>query len=476
MNSAPLDGDLSSAGLALLIVALGVALAFEFVNGFHDTANAVATVIYTRSLSPKKAVVWSGLCNFLGVSLGGTAVAFSVLNLLPVDLLVSADTGSSLAMVLALLIAAIVWNLGTWALGIPASSSHTLVGAILGVGLANAVLSGRTAGSGVNWDKAGEVGLSLLISPMVGFALAASLYLLMHRLVARPELYEPPSGTDAPPFWIRSTLIATCTGVSLAHGSNDGQKGIGLVMLILIGILPAQFALNPAHDAHEVTRVVLADLELEALLVRHTPEAERQPLRQGLEDIRQMLQGKEQLKDVPRDQRWDLRTRLIRIDRVLERLEKDKRADLKGKDLARVKKARATLSSATFYAPGWVLALVASSLGLGTMVGWKRIVTTVGEKIGKTHMTYAQGAVAEVVAVGTIGLADFGGLPVSTTHVLSSGVAGTMAASGSGLQFKTVRNILLAWVLTLPVAMALSAILFALLRPLMTGIGASLHS
>jgi PiT family inorganic phosphate transporter len=247
-------------------------------------------------------------------------------------------------------------------------------------------------------------------------------------------------------------------------------------MLILIGILPAQFALNPAHDAHEVTRVVLADLELDALLQRHTPEAERKALRQGLEDIRQMLQGKERLSEVPRSQRWDLRTRLILIDRVLERLEKDKRADLKGKDLARVKKARATLTSATFYAPWWVLALVASSLGLGTMVGWKRIVTTVGEKIGKTYMTYAQGAVAEVVAVGTIGLADFGGLPVSTTHVLSSGVAGTMAASGSGLQFKTVRNILLAWLLTLPVAMALSAGLFALLRPLMAGIGASLHS
>jgi PiT family inorganic phosphate transporter len=476
MNSAPFDGDLSPFGLALLILALAIALGFEFINGFHDTANAVATVIYTRSLSPRRAVVWSGLCNFLGVALGGTAVAFSVLNLLPVDLLVSSDTGSGLAMVLALLIAAIAWNLGTWVLGIPASSSHTLVGAVLGVGLANALSSSGSPRSGVNWDKAGEVGLSLLISPIVGFTLAASLYLLLRKFVARADLFDPPSEDRPPPFWIRSTLIATCTGVSLAHGSNDGQKGIGLVMLILIGILPGHYALNPTRDVHEVTRVILADEELQALVERHTPEGELGPLRDGLDKLRRELESKERLREVPQNRRWALRTLLIQIDRGLERLERDTTAALSRKDRDRVKKARKTLTSATFYAPFWVLALVASSLGCGTMVGWKRIVITVGEKIGKTHMTYAQGAVAEVVAVGTIGMADFGGLPVSTTHVLSSGVAGTMAASGSGLQFKTVRNILLAWVLTLPVAMVLSGGLFVLLRPLMAGIGASLHS
>jgi PiT family inorganic phosphate transporter len=478
MNSAPFDGDLSPAGLALLILALAVALAFEFINGFHDTANAVATVIYTRSIAPKPAVVWSGLCNFLGVSLGGTAVAFSVLNLLPVDLLVSSDTGSSLAMVLALLLAAIAWNLGTWALGIPASSSHTLVGSVLGVGLANALSSGSSSGSGVKWDKAGEVGLSLLISPMIGFTVAASLYLLLRKFVTRPELFDPPSEDRPPPFWTRSTLIATCTGVSLAHGSNDGQKGIGLVMLILIGILPGHYALNPTRNVHEVTRVILADEELLAIVERHTPEGELEALRGELEQVRLALESKERLSEVPRNRRWALRTLLIQIDRALERLERDRTAGagLSRKDRDRVKKAREALTSATFYAPFWVLALVATSLGCGTMVGWKRIVTTVGEKIGKTHMTYAQGAVAEIVAVGTIGLADFGGLPVSTTHVLSSGVAGTMAASGSGLQFKTVRNILLAWVLTLPVAMGLSGLLFILLRPLMAGIGASLHS
>jgi len=476
MTTLPMfDGTMTVTALVLLVVSMAVALGFEFVNGFHDTANAVATVIYTRSLPPRVAVVWSGLCNFLGVYLGGTAVAFSIVHLLPVDLLVSGAPGSALAMVLALLLAAIVWNLGTWYLGIPASSSHTLVGAILGVGLADAVILHRPVGSGVNWAKAGEVGVSLLLSPLAGFTLAALLLLAMRALIHRPELFEPASETEPPPFWVRSTLVATCTGVSLAHGSNDGQKGIGLVMLILIGLLPAHYALNPAHHPGAMAKLVGADESLQNILERHAPGPERAALREGLEGVRETLSARKSLADVPRSQRWELRARLILIDRALERLEKHPPASLGARDLGRVKKAREALAEAVYYAPGWVLGAVAAALGLGTMVGWRRIVVTVGEKIGKTHLTYAQGAAAEVVAAFTIGLADVGGLPVSTTHVLSSGVAGTMAANGSGLQMRTVRSILLAWVLTLPVSMAMAAAFFVLLRPLLAGLGPSLH-
>ena len=467
MNEFQLFDSTMGLGTSLLLVAsLGIAFGFEFVNGFHDTANAVATVIYTKSLGPRKAVAWSGLCNFLGVYLGGTLVAFSIISLLPVELLVSIDSSRGLAMVMALLLSAIAWNLGTWLLAIPASSSHTLIGSILGVGLANSALSGQGFGSGVNWGKALEVGLSLLISPLIGFALAAGLLLLIKKTVKSPELYEPPEGDSPPPPWIRGTLLLTCTGVSLAHGSNDGQKGIGLVMLILIGVIPAHYALDPRERPGEVARIVAATDEARGLVEHYIPRADRDKRIAELDDLRERLAGKAELRDVPAGERWGLRADLIRVDNALGVLDKDHGKELSGDDRGRLEHARAGMRSAVYYAPDWVLIAVALSLGLGTMVGWKRIVVTVGEKIGKTHLTYAQGAAAELVAMATIGLADVGGLPVSTTHVLSSGVAGTMAANGSGLQWSTVRNIAIAWVLTLPVCMVLSATLYFLFRKL----------
>src|SRR5215472_6732806 len=236
----------TSSGIFLLL-ALGMALSFEFVNGFHDTANAVATVIYTHSLKPTVAVIWSGCWNLIGVLTSSGAVAFGVLALLPVELVLNVGSGAGFAMVFALLISAIVWNLGTWYLGLPASSSHTLVGSIMGVGLANSWLSGaHEFGEGVNWAKASEVGMSLLVSPIVGFSCAALLLLLCKALIKRPDLYGAPDKDKAPPLWIRGLLVLTCTGVSFAHGSNDGQKGMGLIMLILIGAVPTAYALNHA--------------------------------------------------------------------------------------------------------------------------------------------------------------------------------------------------------------------------------------
>jgi inorganic phosphate transporter, PiT family len=205
----------------LLGVALLIALGFEFVNGFHDTANAVATVIYTHSMPANVAVVWSGFFNFLGILLSSGAVAFGIISLLPVELILQVGSGAGFAMVFALLIAAIVWNLGTWWLGLPASSSHTLIGSIIGVGIANALMRGMDGTSGVDWSKATEIGYSLLLSPLFGFSMAAVLLLVLKFIVRKPELYSEPKGTTPPPWWIRGILILTCTGIACANAPSS---------------------------------------------------------------------------------------------------------------------------------------------------------------------------------------------------------------------------------------------------------------
>src|ERR1035438_9714074 len=230
----------------LLGIALLVALGFEFVNGFHDTANAVATVIYTHSLEPHVAVVWSGFWNFLGVVLCTGAVAFGIISLLPVELILQVGRGAGFAMVFALLVAAIIWNLGTWYFGLPSSSSHTLIGSIIGVGIANQLMAVKTGTSGVDWAQATNIGKTLLISPVAGFVCAGLLLLLTKAVIPGKRLYRASVGEAPPALWIRALLVLTCTGVSFAHGSNDGQKGMGLIMLILIGTVPTAYALNHA--------------------------------------------------------------------------------------------------------------------------------------------------------------------------------------------------------------------------------------
>jgi phosphate/sulfate permease len=442
--------------VVILAVALVVAFGFEVVNGFHDTANAVTTVIYTRTLRPIPAVFFSGLCNFLGVLVGGTAIAFSIVHLLPVELLINATSKSAIIMVLALLASGMAWNLSTWWLGLPVSSSHTLIGAILGIGMANGLLSGQGALGGVNWSKAGEVGLALLISPVIGFVSATILLLMAKRTITDPELYvPPPADPDArPPWWIRAILVTTCGGVSLAHGSNDGQKGMGLIMLVLIGLLPATYALN-LRDGSGARNTQAAARRLKVALTAHHPAISSETLH-DIDTLIDALDGKESLREVPFEERWRVRSTIFQLDRQLEAQKPSEelpvRLELKG--------AQQELRESIEYVPTWVIIGVALCLGIGTTVGYERIVITVAEKIGKAHLTYAQGACAEMVAMATIGLADLGGLPVSTTHVLSSGVAGTMWANRSGIQPMTLRNIGMAWLLTLPAATLLAAALF----------------
>ncbi len=468
----------------LLAVALLIALGFEFVNGFHDTANAVATVIYTHSLTPNVAVVWSGFFNFLGVLFSTGAVAFGIVSLLPVELILQVGSEAGFAMVFALLIAAILWNLGTWYLGLPASSSHTLIGSIIGVGVANAMMRGRNGTSGVDWDQAYSIGKALILSPLVGFFAAGALLLLLKLTVRIPSLYKAPEPGSTPPLWIRGLLIFTCTGVSFAHGSNDGQKGMGLIMLILIGTVPTTYALNRAlpdsyvpvfqQNSEAASKIVEAKAAGYAITGDPRPAIEGfirdKSFNDGvyvslaalMRDIGGQVSGYNNLANVPSTQVRNTRNDMYLASEALRALPKVQDNQLTPAEAATLATYKKSLDTSTKFIPTWVKIVVALALGLGTMIGWKRIVVTVGEKIGKSHLTYAQGASAELVAMATIAAADNFGLPVSTTHVLSSGIAGTMAANGSGIQGETIRNIVLAWVLTLPAAMLLSGALFVI--------------
>jgi PiT family inorganic phosphate transporter len=484
-------GDAGAPPLAVgafvsLAVALLIALGFEFVNGFHDTANAVATVIYTHSLPAEFAVVWSGAWNLFGVLMSSGAVAFGIVSLLPVELILQVGSSAGFAMIFALLIAAIIWNLGTWFLGIPASSSHTLVGSIIGVGLANQLMAPQgSATSGVDWGQATAVFKTLLISPVVGFVCSAGLLLAMKALIKSKQLYTAPVGNKPPPLPIRALLVATCTGVSFAHGSNDGQKGMGLIMLILIGGLPTAYALNRTMPDSGTPAFISTMQQSHDMFMAHSGSATLPPdqakarvtdairtrdfsqpvvyagIADLAQDIARQVQEYGAVRKVPAAQVQNVRNDMYLASEAVRLMPKTGFSADEQKSIASFK---GKLDDGTKFIPLWVKVCVAIALGLGTMVGWKRIVVTVGEKIGKTHLNYGQGAAAELVAAATIFAADHYGLPVSTTHVLSSGVAGTMMANGSGLEWGTVKSIALAWVLTLPAAIAMSATLYYIFR------------
>jgi PiT family inorganic phosphate transporter len=453
--------DLSANASILLIVCLIAVCLFEAINGFHDTANAVATVIYTNTLPPIIAVIWSGLWNFLGAVLGGLAVAMGILKLMPVNDMMAVPLGENVALVLAILVSAIAWNLGTWYFGIPCSSSHTLIGSLLGGGFAFWTIH---KGAGPNWLKAGDIGLSLLISPLFGFSLAILLmFILRATIKKRKGIFKEPDAKKPPPTWIRAILITTCTLVSYFHGNNDGQKGVGLLLVVLLGFMPLQFALNPKTPLTELAGSVR---KMEAALTQQASidkdyAAHLTTLSANCGSVATLL---DTTKTTSKAGVFAARKAIQSLGKVLD-------ADLKtgvirGDASKIIHHENKSLNDSIEFSPIWVVLLISICLGAGTMVGWKRIVVTIGEKIGKTHLTYAQGASAELCAAATIGVSSWFGLPVSTTHVLSSGVAGTMVAQGGvqNLRKKTVMNIALAWLLTLPVTMILSALLFFLFR------------
>jgi PiT family inorganic phosphate transporter len=454
----------------LLLVCLFAAIAFEFINGFHDAANAVATVIYTNSLKPWAAVIWSGIWNAIGVFAGGIAVAMGITNLLPTELLLDTNIYHNIALILSLLITAIAWNLGTWYLGLPCSSSHTLIGSIIGVGLGFAFVSSDNSFSYVNWAKASDIGLSLILSPLIGFSFAIFLMYVLRQVVKSRLIFKEPATNAPPPFWIRLLLLLTCTGVSFSHGSNDGQKGVGLVMLILIAIVPGYFTLNlskntaDVRDHVSVVHTIVSKIDANELNADEKLSLSK--TQYYIANFDSILASGVVLADLQNHQKAGIRKDMVLLGKEVKTLLKSKNLNLSLSNKQKLKSEVDELKSITEYAPIWVILMISLSLGFGTMVGWKRIVITIGEKIGKQHLTYAQGASAELVAASTIGISTWLGLPVSTTHVLSSGIAGSMVASKGikNLQAKTIKSIAIAWLLTLPVSIVVSGALFILFR------------
>lgn len=441
--------ELSGSHLLFFIVAVIGVCAFEFVNGFHDTANAVATVIYTRSLKPLTAVIWSGAWNFLGVWLGGIAVAMGILSLLPVGELMSMSEGENVAIVFAVLFAAIIWNLLTWYLGIPCSSSHTLIGSILGAGIGFYWTHG---GQGINWGKAQDIGLSLLLSPAFGFTAVILVLYIFRYVVKNKEIFKDPSENENKPpvWWIRGILVITCTLVSFFHGNNDGQKGVGILMIVLLAFLPTYYAINPAINQEKLKEHVAL---MQAASAEYTAPGSQSPYAKPLTVLDDISRDLQYLDNADKEARIETRRHIQVFTKSAKSMLEDPGFLPDNKKRQDFKHGLSALKNTTDFAPVEAILLIALSLGFGTMVGWKRIVITIGEKIGKTHLTYAQGAAAELVAAGTIGMSSGLGLPVSTTHVLSSGIAGSMVGVGGlkNLQRSTITTIALAWLLTLPV-------------------------
>lgn len=480
--------DLSTS--LFLVLALLFVLFYEAINGFHDTANAVATVIYTRAMRAQLAVMMAGLFNFLGVLLGGLSVAYAIVHILPTDLLLNVGSSHGLAMIFSILLAAIIWNLGTWYFGLPASSSHTLIGAIIGIAVTNALVTGGSLVEALNLPKVINIFLSLILSPIVGMVIAGFLIFLLRKYWSgtkkrrrnhmTPAEREKKDGKKKPPFWTRIALIVSAIGVSYSHGANDGQKGIGLVMLVLIGVAPAGFVVNMNASGYDITRTRDAVNHLEQYYQQHNPQVSTLIAPPGMkstaidpnepfhcssenglvtvhhaQDLLNNLSSYDQLSVENRSQ---VRRLLLCMSDTADKIAK--LPETSSDDKRFLGNLKSDLNGTIEYAPIWIILAVALALSLGTMVGWRRVATTIGEKIGKNGMTYAQGMSAQITAAVSIGLASYTGMPVSTTHILSSSVAGTMIVDGGGVQSKTIRSIALAWVLTLPVSILLSGALY----------------
>jgi PiT family inorganic phosphate transporter len=468
----------STLAIGLLIFSLLLVIAFEATNGFHDAANAVATVIYTKSLTPGKAVVWSGLMNFVGVMVGGISVAYALVELLPSEVLSPPSGAPAVSMLVALFVAALFWNVGTWWFGLPNSSSHCLIGALIGVALGNAFVRERGLAEGVHWSQLWTVLEALALSPVLGFVLSAAVYFGLSRTVHDKHLYEP-AGDHPPIWWMRAVLILTCTGVSFSHGTNDGQKSIGLIMLTIIGLFPAVYALNP-EAGQSLSELPNIAREVEPLVERYGNDRKDEALKaaKALEGYKAALPAPASLLEVLRlehgqggrlgvssdtaKERSAIRDDLYELIAQLKHVE-----DAKGASADEKKQAKALseqLGEPVEYAPWWVRILSAVCLGVGTMIGYQRIVTTLGQRLGKIHLTPAQGAAAETVSAVLIGISGFSGLPVSTTHIVTSGIAGTMVAARAGLQLPMLSRIAIAWLVTLPVTILIAGGLYYLLE------------
>lgn len=520
-----LFSDLEMHVRIMLIIALFFVFIYEAINGFHDTANSVVTVIYTCALPARGAVIISGIFNFLGVILSGLSVAYTIIHLLPFHIFTNTNANHILAMIFSILFAAILWNLGTWYLGLPTSSSHTLIGALIGIGLINAIVTHCSITQGLNIAKLINIFLSLIISPIIGLILAKIIIIILYRYWKNTNNYKNIHITPAeraqkigkrqPSLWIRSVLIISAAGVSFSHGANDGQKGIGLIMLLLIGVAPASFVLNMHSNKYVISHTRDAINNFHEYYIQHYHDIKNivpseiisMPTSIALNKLKTIIPAfQEKIKTTNNkntvyyneniffldtttqkknffcdlsltltiihdtvllfenlnsytqlniDQRSQMRQLLICIIDVLDQIIALPEISYKNKNF--IQHLKKTLINTIEYAPTWIIVAVALSLSLGTVIGWKRVSITIGEKIGKKEMTYAQGLTAQLTTAMSIGAASYTGMPVSTTHILSASVTGSMLTQGWGIQKKTIKNILITWILTLPVSIILSS-------------------
>ncbi|AGR76850.1 inorganic phosphate transporter [Aliarcobacter butzleri] len=479
--------NIDNFAIVLLLLSLSIALFYEMINGFHDTANAVAMIIYTNSMKAGYSVIMAGIMNFIGVVLGGIGVAYVIVHLLPLDIMVSSNQNATLVMVFSLLISAVVWNLGTWYFGLPVSSSHSLIGSIVGVSIAFGMMNGFTFSQSVNWKVVYGILTALAVSPLLGFGFAFLIMKLSRKFVKNPKFFKTPTGDKKkkPNFWMRTGIIATGAGVSFAHGSNDGQKGIGLIMIILIGILPTYYALNmEAHqykimqtrdsaanlakfyaDNNDTLTKLLDEKRLISALKIENKIAEcnvNQVYNTTLE-ISKKLDGLKSYSELSKEDRWKIHTAVLCSDNFFGQVEGAYKLIDKDKS-DYIADQRKQMITSTEYVPFWVIFAVALMLGIGTMIGYKRVVHTIGEKIGSKPINHMQGTVSQAMAMITILLANFAHAPVSTTHIVSSAVAGTMVAEpDGGVQKKTINTILIAWIFTLPVTAIMGAAIYVAL-------------
>lgn len=463
-----------SAGMSfLLILCISIACVFELINGFNDTSNSIVTVIYTKSMKPTPAVIWAGIMNFMGVFFGGTIVAMGIMKLIPNELLMNQTIAQNVALIIAILLTSIIWNFSTWYFGIPCSSSHTLLGSIFGVGIAYNFLP-EVGSIALNWGKVESVCIWLLLSPITGFVLAWGFVVLLKKLVRYKKFYRKPHAKKAPPFWIRLIIILSSTHLSFSHGQNDGQKGVGMIMIILIALVPAHFAINHGHKPEKLYLQVNAVEKVidawDTLPLSTRDKANLLVLHSRIDTLQSILKGKTNYSAISGTSSWVLRDNLMNLEKdtktILENAPGEKAIKISKTDKKILTGSFDNMKGYTDYAPVWIILMVSTALGLGTMIGWKRIVVTVGEKIGVQPLSYAQGASANLIAASTISLSSSFGLPVSTTQILSSGVAGSMVATNGikNLRKKTIKNIFITWILTIPVTMTLSGSLFLLFR------------
>lgn len=447
--------DVLTVSAVVLVLVFVLILFQEAVNGFHDVANAIATVIYSNSLSPMKAVCLAAVCNFLGVLGAGTAVAFSLVYLLPLDMVAGINTPGEASLFFAMIVSAVIWNFGTWWLAIPSSTTHAYVGSILGVSVAHAFLLGQPVGAQVHWHQGEIILAALFLSPVIGLLLGIMLLSLLRRFVRNPALYQPAIAGQRPHGLIRASLIAGSAGVSLLHGSNDGQKSIGLMMVVLFGLAPALYGLDLARlnqsDQANLTNSVRQVAVVAQGHGDHSMQTNAQQLVTSLEAEQQLpLSAHDALAT---------REKLLELYSEIARKMDDQspRDQLSASDERMLRQAYGLLKDFVEHVPLWVVLLSALALGAGTAIGYKKIVKTLGEGMGSSPMSPAQGAAAQVSAILSIGMADGGGMPVSTTHVLSSAIVGTVAGTpGQQINWITLRRIVMTWLTTLPGTMLLS--------------------